>query len=179
MNQQIRKGLAVKKVIILLLGISLTSAAVADWTTDISNDVMSGELKAYAHSDLTAPLKKMSFPYSEVKSYLGVGCDKENEWAYVGFTTPPNIINDETLDGFSQFDTRVKWDEELTNMTFTQTWGSKFLHFGLDQIAIENLLSSNEVLIEINWHSMGSVHFKYSLKGSTKSINEIRAACKQ
>jgi arsenate reductase-like glutaredoxin family protein len=68
------------------------------WETSTSVDEMSGKHQAFARSPIVSPTKPMGFPYSDVQAWLGVGCDGSNEWAYIGFTESPNLLNTETRD---------------------------------------------------------------------------------
>lgn len=148
------------------------------WGSTTSSDEMSGERSAYAVSPTISTTRRMAFPYSDVKAWLGVGCDKSSEWAYIGFSGAPNLNNTELEDGYSVIKTRVKWGETLTKDTFTQKWGGKYLHFRNDSSAIQKIAGSNGMMLELDWHGQGAVHFDFPLKGSSKAIADIRASCK-
>jgi len=161
-----------------LISILLASfPAYANWETSVSKDEMTGDLSAYASSPITGPTKSMGFPYSDVKAWLGVGCDEKDEWAYIGFTESPNLNDTETKDGYNEIRTRIKWDENVKNIVLTQEWGAKFIHFLFDISAIELIEKSDSVLLELNWHGEGIVYFKFSLSGSSSAINKIRNKC--
>ena len=98
--------------------------------------------------------------------------------AHVGFSGAPSLVNDGTEDGYSVSDNRVKWDDSIQTMRFTQTWGDKFLNFSKDIEAIQKMQAAGSMMLELKWHSNGNVNFKYPLKGSTAAINEARAKCK-
>ena len=121
----------------------------------------------------------MSFPYSDVHAWLGVGCNKGNEWVYVGFSESPNITNDETEDGYNRIRTRIKWNDEVEDIILTQDWGSEFLHFRDDSLVISKIAASNSALLEIQWYGEGNTYFEFSLNGSSKVIQEIRAKCSE
>jgi len=157
--------------IILLL---FTISASAEWRTFSSEDEMTGETTWFAHSEQVTSNKKMEFPYHDTKAWLGVGTDGENEWTYIGFSNEPNISNDETQDGYSVIRTRVKWDEEIEKMSFTQDWGSKFINFRDNGYAITKIENSNTMLIELSWYGQDKVYFNFSLDGSASAIDKIR-----
>ncbi|MGM0609406.1 MAG: hypothetical protein ACQESP_13440 [Candidatus Muiribacteriota bacterium] len=166
-----------KKSIILLtitLILFFTLSSSAEWTTSSSEDEMTGEKSWYAISPEVSPTEEMGFPYNGTKAFLVVGTDGDSEWAYIGFSTEPNISDDETEDGYSVIKTRVKWDDEVNTMTFTQKWGSKFIHFKNTDLAISKIENSNSVLIEISWYGEGEVYFRFPLDGSSDAINKIR-----
>jgi len=147
------------------------------WTTSSSTDKMTGKKSAYASSPRENPTKRMSFPYSDVQAWLGVGCDGESEWVYFGFNNAPNLSNDETEDGYNLIRTRVKWDDEIENVSLTQDWGAKFIHFRDDSSAISKIAASNKALLELQWHGQQSTYFEFSLNGSSKALSEIRGKC--
>jgi hypothetical protein len=120
----------------------------------------------------------MDSPYSDVLAWMGVGCDGSSEWAYFGFSTSPNIINDETEDGYSVINTRVKWDNSIQNTQLIQEWGAKSIHFSNKAAAIEKISGSSSVMLELNWHGQGSVNFQFPLKGSSEAIQDMRAKCR-
>jgi RNA polymerase subunit RPABC4/transcription elongation factor Spt4 len=147
------------------------------WNTTTSKDEMTGEFSAYAHSPIAFPSKKMSFPYSDVHSWMGIGCNSKSEWVYFGFNTSPNLTKDETKDGYSLINTRVKWDNEVEDVVLTQNWGAKFIHFRNDTSAMSKIASSNSALLELQWHGQQSAYFNFTLNGSSKALSEIRDLC--
>jgi hypothetical protein len=147
------------------------------WVTFTSRDEMTGKFSAYAHSPTAYPSKKMEFPYHDVNSWMGVGCDAKNEWVYFGFNSAPNLANDQTEDGYNSIHTRIKWNEHVENVSLTQDWGAKFIHFSNDASAISRIKSSNTALLELQWHGEQPTYFQYSLEGSSKAIAEIKEKC--
>ena len=168
-----RKTLLFSGMIVWLL----TMPAYAGWDTSLSKDEMTGERSAYASSPITGPTKRMGFPYSDTKAWLGVGCDGTNEWVYVGFNTAPNLNKADTEDGYNLIRTRIKWDDKVENITLTQPWGAKYIHFRDDKSIISNIAKSNSVLLELNWHGEGKTYFKFSLSGSSAALKKIRSEC--
>lgn len=148
------------------------------WSTTFSKDEMTGKISAYTHSPRSYPSKKMSFPYHNVYSYMGIGCDGKSEWVYFGFNDAPNLANDETKDGHSLIRTRVKWDKEVENVALTQDWGAKFIHFrDNDSDVISRISASKTALLELKWHGEQPVYFNFTLNGSSKALSEVRAKC--
>ncbi|MGK0269467.1 MAG: RNA polymerase subunit RPABC4/transcription elongation factor Spt4 [Cocleimonas sp.] len=147
------------------------------WSTTTSKDEMTGEFSAYAHSPRANPSEKMSFPYSKVYSWMGIGCDSKSEWVYFGFNTAPNLTKDKTEDGYSKIETRVRWDKEIEDVVLTQDWGAKYIHFSNDTSAMSKIAASNSALLELQWHGQKSVYFDFTLNGSSKALSDIRALC--
>jgi RNA polymerase subunit RPABC4/transcription elongation factor Spt4 len=149
----------------------------SQWATTAYRDEMSGKVSHYAMSKITLPNRIMGFPYSSVTSQLVIGCDKEENWAYIGFNDSPNFANDETNSGYSAIDTRIKFDETLERHVFTQDWGSNFVHFSRDDELIKKIKSSSSLSVEFQWHGEQPVIFIFDLTGSAKAINEIHSEC--
>ena len=147
------------------------------WVTSTSKDEMTGKFSAYAHSPVVYPSKKMGFPYHDVNSWMGVGCDAKSEWVYFGFNGAPNLANDETKDGYNIIRTRIKWGDNVANVSLTQNWGAKFIHFRDNSTAISQIAASSTALLELQWHGQQPAYFQYSLNGSSKAISEIKAKC--
>ena len=147
------------------------------WVTSTSKDEMTGKFSAYAHSPKAFPSEKMEFPYHNVNSWMGVGCDAKSEWVYFGFNDSPNLANDQTEDGYNLIRTRIRWNENVEDVSLTQDWGAKFLHFRDDSAATSKISTSSIALLELQWHGQQRTYFKYSLNGSSKAISEIKAKC--
>lgn len=147
------------------------------WVTSVSKDEMTGKFTAFAHSPKSYPSKKMGFPYHDINSWMGVGCDADNEWVYLGFNDSPNLSKDTTESGYNLIKTRIKWDDNVEDVSLTQDWGAKFLHFKDDSIVTSKIAASSTALVELQWHGEQATYFKYSLSGSSKAISEIRDKC--
>lgn len=147
------------------------------WTTRNSRDEMSGEYSYFAHSPAAFALKPMSFPYNNVRAWLGFGCKGKSQWAYIGFSEAPNLSNDKTETGYDKIRTRIKWDDQVQDTTFTQEWGDKFLNFLFDDEAIEMMQKSNHFTVELQWYGQQTSHFKMSLRGSSAAIKRAMDSC--
>lgn len=147
------------------------------WQTVSSKDEMSGERSSYAISPRVESKSPMSFPYHGTQAWLGIGCDKNNEWAYIGFTKEPNLTDAKHEAGYKIINTRFKWDERLEVLSFTQKWGSKSIQFYDQDSAISSAASAETAVLELDWHGQKPVHFEFSLKGSSSAILKIRSEC--
>ena len=135
------------------------------WGISSSTNKMTGVLSAYAISPTSYPSKKMSFPYSDVNSWMGVGCNKNHEWVFFGFSGAPNLSNDQTKDGYNLIRTRIKWDDKITDVELKQDWGAEFIHFIDDKSAIMRIDASGKALLELQWHGQQTTYFDYTLNG--------------
>ena len=163
-------------IIVLMFVLSLASSASDQWSTFFSKDEMTGEENWYATSLTIGPTEKMNFPYGDVTAYLGVGYDGEDEWIYIGFTEAPNLNGTIIKDGYNLIKTRIKWDDELENISMTQNWGSKIIHFQNNKIVVSKIVESNTMLLELDWYGEDKVYFRFSLAGSSTAIDKIHDA---
>ena len=154
-------------------------AAASGRRTTVSEDEMTGEISAFAISPRVRPTKAMSFPYHDIESWIGVGCDSESQWVFFGFSDSPNLTGTETMDGFNHITTRVKWDDEVKKTILVQVWGSESIHFRSSRAdrAVNNLISSSSVLLELDWYGNQSVYFRYPLNGSASAITTTLRKC--
>jgi hypothetical protein len=165
---------------ITLLGLltgSIAMPAFGQWLTSIPKDEMTGEQNIHAHSPVTAAMKQMSFPYDNITAWLGVGCDSQEEWAFIGFSAPPVLIDTSTDEGYHRISTRVKWDDQVEKVTLKQKWNSPFIHFSDDRAAISRITGSSTIQLELNWHGQGNTNFQFSLAGASTALARIRQAC--
>jgi hypothetical protein len=96
-------------VILIFVGGALSFAQAQEWGVSTSKDEMTGEVSVYATSATTGPTETMGFPYSDIEGWLGFGCDKESEWAFIGFNKQPNLPDAEAQrGGYSTFRTRIR-----------------------------------------------------------------------
>lgn len=153
-------------------------ATAQQWRNTVSRDEMTGEVSAYAISPSASPTRPMAFPYNDVTGFLAFGCNGNSEWAYIGFSEEPNLTNQSIQDGYSSFRMRIKWDDEIETVQMTQPWGSRFLHFRSYAPAIAKMISSNTVLVELDWYGSGKTYFRFSLAGSSNAIARARASCR-
>lgn len=165
-----------KRIALYLLILLLTVSAYGQWRNSSSQDPMTGEMTWYAISPYVTSTSKMSFPYTGTEAWIGIGKDSKDEWVYIGFTNEPNLVNTKIGNGYNSVKIRIKWDDELTEATLTQTWGSKFLHFSNDHEIISRISKHNKVLIELEWYGSGKVYFEFPLSGSAKAIKTMREA---
>lgn len=156
--------------------------AFSAWNVNEIKDEMTGSIETYANSPEAGPTRPMSTPYDDIRGWLGVGCNNEREWVYVGFTDTPNIHDKEISEGHHIINTKMKWGEKIENIVLGQKPGSTFLHLlrhhKNDNTHINNLLNSNEALLELDWFGQGKVYFRFDLSGSSGVISSIRKSCK-
>lgn len=166
-----------KKSILICCLISMSLPLFAKWDTTTSVDKMTDKKSAYATSSYTSSMEPMSFPYSNIKSFIGIGCTETSSWAYIGFSDSPNLVNTKTEDGYSVINTRIKFDNIVKNERLTQDWGSKFIHFYNAEKIIQKIKQSKTLLLELNWYGNSPTYFKYQLDDAERAINSIFNSC--
>lgn len=176
-----KKTIVLASLIMSFISTSHAQEFFGEWKLERAEDIMDDTKQVYVTSAFTSPHKKMSFPYNDVFSWLGVACDNRgNEWVYIGFNETPNLL-DTTLnyDGdIYMLHPRFRWDNEKPDyITLEQEVSSKFIGFEFDESAIKSINGHNKVLLELNWHGQGNVYFEYSLKGSSEAIRTMKEAC--
>ena len=149
-----------------------------DWSVRSSLDEMTGERSSYCSSKSTSATREMAFPYDDVSGSIVIGCDGQDEWAYVHFTEEPNLLGTIIGDGYHSIPTRIKFDDSIERVYMTQTWGSKAIHFNDDYNIIRKIMKARTILLELEWYGNGKTYFEFSGTGSTGSINEMRQSCR-
>ncbi len=147
------------------------------WSVSESADPITGKQSAYASSRKFGPVRPMEFPYHDTEMTIGFGCDSGSEWGYLHFSNAPNLVNDDTKDGYSLSVSRVRWDDTPGTLTLYQEWGAEFLHFQYDRDAIRKVTQNETFLIELEWHGSGTVLFEANLEGSADAITRARSLC--
>jgi hypothetical protein len=163
-----------------LLFLALPSAKAERWHHSVSKDEMTGKLQSYATSPSSSPNEPLAFPYGDVQGWLGFGCDRQDEWAYIGFTDSPNLIDTTPQSGgYSTLSSRIRWDDNVQQVHLLQEWGGRSLHFLDAAAAIANMMKARTVLLELRWFGAGKVYFRFTLEGSAEAIKSARAACRK
>lgn len=106
-----------------------------------------------------------------------MGCDEGSEWAYIGFSTAPNLTDTRTEDGYHVIKARFKWNDSVEWVTLTQKWGAEFIHFRSDSNIISRIASASVAVLELNWYGQRPVHFEFPLRGSSAALSKMRSEC--
>jgi hypothetical protein len=168
----------------LIAGIALantlaySSVAFGDWSVEVARDRMTDNTEAYAHSSSVKSLDPMKPPYTGTKAWLGVGCDAQRTWTYVGFDKKINITKSRTGDGTSSYNMRIRLDnDQPIGVSTIHEWGGSFLHFEDDLNMIGKFQRGKKLLIEIGWYGQNRVYYEFDLTGSTGAIESAYTAC--
>lgn len=149
------------------------------WSTSSTTDVMT-EVKSYhAISNQTGPIENLKFPYGDVKSYISFSCQPSNGFQIYFVFNKTNIPGMRYKNGDKYIDAKVKFDNNIQtypllfvegindSLYFTNDSDPVLnLFYSLDRTLAVRLLESKSMLLELEYHNNGYVHFRYDLNGS-------------
>ncbi|EJC7018017.1 MULTISPECIES: hypothetical protein [Vibrio harveyi group] len=147
------------------------------WSYRVSTDEMTQDKSIYLSSKIGTTIRPMSFPYTGTESAIYFACDKKSKWAYFWFSSKPNIVNDQTESGYSLSKSRIRFDNDLDNITMTQKWGSQFMHARYPDWLSKKLIGKDVVKLELDWHGEGRVIFTYNVHGFKPLYSEFTQKC--
>ncbi|WP_417237404.1 SPOR domain-containing protein [Bizionia paragorgiae] len=143
-------------------------------------DPMSSVQSYYSASPVTTSLSQLRFPYSDVHSWVGVGCNSEGHyWSFIGFTDK-NFTGGKRVYGEVEHYTKIKYDDELKTIHLIEADnGRNFLNVATadKRDFIKGVMTSNKIITGVQWYGHDDVWFEYSMKGSGNAINAIFEKC--
>ena len=185
---------------LMLLVFAAPSVHAESWSVWEFRDEMDEAISKGAASAWTTPTRALSFPHHDLRGMAGFGCENGIPSFYFGFTETPNLSGNETLasllDGSEVLRTRIKFDhDDPKDIALWRNWGrdtllavsyepggdnNSFLGWhnsGGDLNApdlewFERVISGSTMLLELSWYSLGSVFFRFDLRGSAKALRE-------
>lgn len=147
-----------------------------------SVDEITGKKSYYASTQSVYPTEQLRWPYSNLKSFIGFGCNSssKNGWAYIGFTKNPNLIGGEYSRDGKIFRSRAKWDNQVGQVTFfVSLTEDRFLHLQYDNNFIRKIMEHSKLKIELQFYQEGNIYFEYkNLKIFSKAINLVKSKCR-
>ena len=173
-----------KKLLAFILVLAFVPNVYASWEYREKVDRMDGTFSAYASSSETQADPAMSFPYADVRSSIVYSCDnKTNDWAYLWFSTRPNLSGGDNEDGYSMHTIRGKFDSQPSqNIRMIQRWGGSTLQLDRRKLnnsikVINNMKKYDSLLISLDWYGQGNIYFEYDLIGASVEITKARESC--
>ena len=156
------------------------------WSTSSTTDVMT-EVKSYhAISNQTVPIEPLGFPYSDVKTYMGLSCQPSNGFQVYFVFNKTNIPNKRVKNGNWYIDARVKFDDNIDTYPLLLVEEAEdslyFTNSSLpvldiqkktDRSILGRLLDSQSILLELEYHNNGYVYFQYDLNGRDEIIKTL------
>ena len=171
-----------KSIALFLAALTSTSIFADSWKElPDQTDPMSTDQSFYVTSPAITSLSALRFPYSDVHSWVGVGCNTNGDyWAFIGFTDK-NFVGGKRVYGKTEHYTKIKYDDDLKTIHFTEADnGRNFLDVIADdkRTFLKGVMQSNKIITGVKWYGHSDVWFEYSMKGSTKAIESIFKKCK-
>jgi len=122
----------IKKMIAITSLLTATFSVANTWSVKAeTNDPMTTNKTYYALSPSFEPMNKVSFPYSDARSWIGVGCNTDNDyWAFIGFNKA-NFTGGEWKNGSKYHFAKIKYDDVINTIyLFEPSDGRDFLNVG-------------------------------------------------
>lgn len=168
-----------KKVALAFLTIGFTSSLMAKmtggWNVSIEKDEMTNKKTCYTSGKWTKSTKSLSFPYNDLTQTVGIGIDYTGKyWSYIAFSNAPNLTDETTGDGYGYATRRIKFDNNITNFSFSRDWGSRFAHTANDDDFIDKLMTSKTMLTEQEQYGNGTIYYKFNLTGMQNAYDSCR-----
>jgi len=167
-----------KKVVLAFLAIGFTSSLMAKmvsgWIIQINTDEMTNE-KSCAVGKLTKSTKSLSFPYSDLTQIVAISIDSTGKYkSYLKFSANPNLTDEATGDGYGYATRRIKFDNNITNFSFSRDWGGETVFVGNNDDFIDKLMTSKTMLTEQEQYGNGKIYYKFSLTGMQNAYDSCR-----
>lgn len=145
--------------------VSSTPRIVKHWRSNAYITDLEKKKRAHVASNDIKPDSKMDFPYNWTTASISVVMDKNSTWAYMEFSSPPNIVNSQTEDGYTVIKANVYIDGVKETATMTQEWGSKVLFFRYPNWLIKKLKSCETFRVNLRWHGNPNVVWSFQGEG--------------
>lgn len=157
-----------------------TTPASAQWNGKIESnkDDLTGELEFYStDGSITNSSKPTGLLGGHTKAFIYALCSP-GQHPYIGirFTRQPNLLNDDTQDGYSVSHNRVLLDDVVYRHRFTQTWGSNFM-FSRDRELFVRMMNSDSMALALVEYGDGEIVYRWSLAGSKNALTQLRETC--
>ena len=151
-----------KKLILLLL-LSISFSAFANWELLEQADDFEEVIDYYIISDKVDPNKPMSWPHNKAKAYLYFGCQSKSMSMSV---TMNNLANDDSYAGDRR---RIYINVKLDGVIYKrvrvyQDFLSDFIHFSRSQTE-RKLLDAKELVIQLNHFGQGQRTYTFNMEG--------------
>lgn len=170
-----------KHLILILLAVCCVAVQANGqtvWSNQLSEDDFTGKKSPFSVGPSVKPDSPMDSPYDDVTSHIVLGCVDGDLAFYLFFSTPPNLIDGETKDGYDLHKIDVRFDDEISRATVYQSWGGQGLHTWAPSYDwwVRNIIASDQLKIRLNWYGEYPV-FTYPLDGASESISFIQDRC--
>ncbi len=154
---------------------SQASDRAVGWRNTTAKDPTTGALQAFAASPMV--LVGTGTPNGGIQAWVGVGCDGEREWSYIGFTKAPKLAPRERGDGYDIVDAKVWWNGVAEDAAFRHNSGADTFLFLDPAAAIAHIAASDSLRLELDARGQNPTYFEFRLNGSFAAIAGMREQC--
>ena len=152
---------SIKKLILLLL-LSTSFSAFADWRLVEQADDFEEVIDYYIMSDNVDPNKPMSWPYEKAFAYLYFSCETKS----ISMRTTMNtLVNRDTYRGGNRYIyINVKVDGEIfRDVDVQKDFLSDFIHFGGQ--TERRMINAKEVIVQLDHFNQGKRTYSFNMEG--------------
>lgn len=147
---------------------------IPNWQSHAYITDLEKEKRAYVESKVVISDHEMDFPYKNTTARINVVKNNQSTWAYIEFSSSPNIVGSEIQDGYNVIKANVYIDDVRETATLTQEWGSKTLHFRYPVWLIGKLKNCETFRINLRWHGNSNAVWSFSGNGFTSEYESMQ-----
>lgn len=144
------------------------------WHVQVTEDVMTSGKIWEVSSPIVKPIECLGFPYDDTKAQIIVRFNGSAELAAIKSC---DLLNADAtqIDKYNRLvPVRIRWDNELEQVSLTQKFLSSYLVFPDASKVIERLCTSKLAIIEFGWYYDRTIHFKLDLMGAADIIWKVK-----
>jgi len=144
------------------------------WHVQATEDVMTSGKIWEVSSPIVKPIECLGFPYDDTKVQIIVRFNGSTELAAIKSCDLTNADATQ-IDKYNRLvPVRIRWDNELEQVSLTQKFLSSYLIFPDASKVIERLCTSKLAIIEFGWYYDRTIHFKLDLTGAADIIWKVK-----
>ena len=144
------------------------------WHVQVTEDVMTSGKIWEVSSPIIKPLEYLGFPYEYTEAQIIVRFSRSAELAAIKSCDLTNADATQ-IDKYNRLvPVRIRWDNELEQVSLTQKFLSSYLVFPDASKIIDRLCTSKQMIIEFGWYYDRTIHFKFDLTGAADIIWKVK-----
>lgn len=144
-----------------------------NWRTSSSEDRITGEVSHYAVSPWVVSETILDFPYTGVKSALGVGKKGKIVLSYIVFSDGIQLRGGEYKNGQVIYSLRANIDGETKIIQFSKGDNGSSLIPVNNKEFLNSVKLSKSIKLEIPIFNGSNAYYEYSMKDSLNAINTL------
>lgn len=148
------------------------------WSTRIAYDVGKKRHVVSTVASSVAPITPLSKPYEKLRSWVGLNCDGEKYWPFIGFTVAPIEVQTNDSTELQDIYAQVTWGDISRYVRLRQeSRDPRFFVFADASYIMERMLNTKAMSVNIVLYDSQSARFEYSLKGIKSASDEMETEC--